>query len=112
MTVCFVSLLSSIGVSTALIDVVPPGHPEQSHIYMLFDTGIEPRFGERLSDNPKRLIVRKNNVGKETLWLPIESTVITKGFEEAWSIGAQEYFNDVEANLGRVQGWVQIVDVN
>jgi hypothetical protein len=112
MTVCFASLLSSIGISTAFVDVVPPDHPEKSHIYMLFDTGVEPRYGASISENPKRSIVRRNSAGLETLWLPLETTVATRGFDEAWTSGAQEYFDDVEVGLGLVKGWIHIVDVN
>ncbi len=112
MTVAFSSLLSSIGMSTALVDVVPPDHPERSHIYLLFDTGIDPKYGELVSTNPKRYVVRRNPHGNETIWIPVETTVIMKGFEEAWTKGAQEYFDDVEIGLGLVKGWVKIVDVN
>lgn len=112
LTVCFASLLSSIGISTAFIDVVPPQAPEKSHIYLMFDTGVEPRLGHLISENPKRYVVRRNPQGRETLWLPIETTVITKGFEHAWEIGAQEYLEEAEINLGLIKGWVRIVDVN
>jgi hypothetical protein len=112
MTVCFASLLSSIGIPTAFVDVIPPGHPEQAHIYLLFDTGVEPRFGSSIAENPKRFVVRRNPQGKETVWIPIETTVIAQGFEEAWSSGAQRYFDDVEIGLGLAHGWVRIVDVN
>ena len=111
MTTCFASLLSSIGISTAFVDVVPPGHPDKAHIYLLFDTGLDPRFGRSISDNPKRYIIRAGKTGNETIWLPVETTVITRGFEESWSTGAQEYFDDVEIGLGLIKGWVRIVDV-
>lgn len=112
MTVCFASLLGSIGISTAFVDVVPPGAPEKNHIYLLFDTGLDPRFGHTLSDNPKRFVRRRNSRGEETLWLPIETTVMTQGFERAWEAGAQQYFDDVEVNLGLIKGWVKVVDVH
>jgi hypothetical protein len=112
MTVCFASLLSSVGVSTAFVDVVPPGSPDKSHIYLLFDTGLNPKFGDGISDNPKRYLVRKGKNDPETIWIPIETTVITRGFEDAWTTGAQEYFDDVELGLGLAKGWVRIVDVN
>jgi hypothetical protein len=112
MTVCFVSLLSSVGISTAFVDVVPPDRPDKSHIYLLFDTGVDPKFGSSISTNPKRYVVRKSKAGDETIWLPIETTVTTRGFEAAWSEGAQEFFDDVEIGLGMVKGWVTIVDVN
>ncbi|MEW6510825.1 MAG: hypothetical protein AB1428_07690 [Bacteroidota bacterium] len=111
MTVCFASLLSSIGLSTAFVDVVPPGRPDDAHVFLLFDTGVDPKFGSSIAENPKRYVVRKGKSGSETIWLPIETTVITRGFDEAWSAGAQEYFDDVEIGLGLIKGWVKIVDV-
>ena len=112
MSVCFASLLSSIGISTAFVDVVPPGAPERSHIYLLFDTGLDPKFGASISDNPKRYVVRKNREGMETIWIPVETTVAARGFDEAWTGGAQRYFDDVEVGLGLAKRWVRIVDIN
>lgn len=112
MSVCFASLLSSIGIPTAFVDVIPPGAPDRAHIYLLFDTGVEPRFVSAITSNPKRTVVRRNSQGKETIWIPLETTVIARGFEEAWSTGAQNYFDDCEIGLGLARGWVRIVDVN
>lgn len=112
MTVLFSSLLSSIGISTAFVDVVPPDHPENGHVFLLFDTGLDPKFGSHISDNPKRYVIRKNRSGKESVWIPIETTVTMRGFDDAWTGGAQEYFDDVEVGLGLVKGWVHLVDVN
>jgi hypothetical protein len=111
MTVCYATLLSSMGIATALVDVVPPDRPDNSHIYLLFDTGITPENASIISDNPKRFVIRPNDRGNETVWIPIETTVTRSGFEEAWTVGSREYFNDVELRLGAVQGWVRIVDV-
>ncbi len=111
MTTCFSSLLNSVGISTAFVDVVPPEDSSKSHVYLLFDTGLDPRFGNSISPNAKRYITRKNQKGIETIWIPIETTVMTRGFEAAWSQGAQEYFDDVEIGLGLIKGWVKIVDV-
>lgn len=111
MTVCFASLLSSMGISTAFVDVVPPARPEKSHIFLLFDTGVSPQFGDHVSSNPKRYVLRKSKSGRETIWVPLESTAITRGFDEAWTEGAQQYFDDVELGLGLIAGWVHIVDV-
>jgi transglutaminase-like putative cysteine protease len=112
MTTCFSSLLNSVGISTAFIDVVPPEDSSKSHIYLLFDTGIDPKFGNVISSNPKRYVVRKNQKGAgTTVWIPIETTMITHGFEASWSQGAQEYFDDVEVGLGLIKGWVHIIDV-
>lgn len=111
-TVCFSALLNSIGIATAFVDVIPPGRPDQSHIYLLFDTGLEPQFAEEISSNPKRYVVRRNAAGRETVWIPVESTSIPRGFAAAWSDGAQRYLDDVEIGLGLVKGWVRIVDVH
>jgi hypothetical protein len=111
MTVCFASLLASVGVSSAFIDVVPPNNPGDAHIYMMFDTGLEASKADVVSKNRKRYVVRRNQDGSETIWIPIETTQITKGFEEAWATGAKEYLDDVELGLGLIKGWVKIVDV-
>lgn len=111
MTVCFSSLLNSIGIATAFVDVVPPERPDDAHVFLLFDTGLAPRFASHIAENPKRYVIRRNKAGVETIWIPVESTVITKGFAAAWAEGAREYFDDVEVGLGLVKGWVRIVDV-
>lgn len=112
MTVLFSSLLSSIGISTSFVEVLPPGEPERNHIYLMFDTGLSPKFGHQISTNPKRFVVRRNKNGGETIWIPIETTVANRGFDAAWSKGAQQYFDDVELGLGVVKGWVKVIDVN
>ena len=111
MTVLFSSLLNSIGIATAFVEVVPPGHPDKGHIYLMFDTGLDPKYGASISENPKRYIIRRSKNGSETIWLPIETTVSMRGFYEAWTTGAQEYFDDVEIGLGLIKGWVRIIDV-
>lgn len=111
MTVCFASLLASVGISSAFIDVVPPNNPGDSHIYMMFDTEVEASKADIISKNRKRYVLRRNESGIETIWIPIETTQIAKGFEEAWSMGAKEYLDDAELGFGLIKGWVKIVDV-
>jgi len=111
MTVCFSSLLASIGISTAFIDVVPPQRLDDAHIFLMFDTEVPATQASVISDNPKRYVVRKNERGEETIWIPVETTAITDGFQNAWELGAKEYFDDVEVGLGVVRGWVRLVDV-
>jgi hypothetical protein len=111
MTVCFSSLLASIGMNTAFIDVVPPQRLDDAHIFLMFDTEVPATQSRLISDNPKRYVVRKNERGEETIWIPIETTAITDGFQRAWELGAKEYFDDVEVGLGVVRGWVRLVDV-
>ncbi len=111
MTVAYATLLSNIGITTAFVDVVPPEKPNDSHIFIMFDTGIEPSSSQLISENPKRFVVRKNESGKESIWIPVETTMIRKGFDEAWRVGAEEYFQEAELNAGLVKGWVRVVDV-
>ncbi|HEX9007359.1 MAG TPA: hypothetical protein VF889_08685 [Bacteroidota bacterium] len=111
MTVCFASLLGSIGIATAFVDVVPPDNPGDAHIYLLFDTGLDPKYASNIAQNPKRYVVRKDRDGKETVWIPVETTVIMKGFDEAWNRGAEEQYQNAEVDLGLAKGWVHIVDV-
>jgi hypothetical protein len=111
MTVCYSTLLLSIGVPTAFVDVVPPDNPSNAHIFMMFDTGISARNAGLVTDNPKRIVIRKNRAGAETVWIPIETTATTLGFEESWRAGAKEYYEKAELGLGLAKGWVKIVDV-
>jgi hypothetical protein len=111
MTVTYSTMLSSIGISVAFVDVVPPDHPLDSHIYLMFDTGIMPKDASLVGTNAKRYVIRKNENGSETIWIPVETTAIKNGFEGAWNLGASEYFTDVEMNLGLIKGWVKIIDL-
>lgn len=111
MTVCYAALLASVGVSTAFVDVIPPDDPQNSHIYMMFDTEVNVSDAGLISDNSKRFIVRKNNKGIETIWIPVETTETSKGFLEAWNLGSKEYFQDIIIGNGLSKGWVRIVDL-
>lgn len=111
MTVAYASLLSSVGISTAFIDVIPPDRAHDAHIFLMFDTGVPASQAEVVSNNPKRYVVRKNERGEETVWLPVETTIMTDGFQKAWEVGAKEYLDHVEVGLGVVRGWVRVVDV-
>jgi len=111
MTVAYATMLSNIGIATAFVDVVPPEKPNDAHIYLMFDTGIEPSSSQLVSENPKRFVVRTNDSGNETVWIPVETTMIRKGFDEAWRVGAEAYFQEAELNAGLVKGWVRVVDV-
>ncbi|MDI6802634.1 MAG: hypothetical protein QME58_02155 [Bacteroidota bacterium] len=111
LTVCYAALLGSIGISSALVDVIPADDPKNSHIYLMLDTEIEVSKANLISDNTKRYIIRKNEKGIETVWLPVETTILSKGFSEAWNTGASNYFQDVIINNGIGKGWVRVVDL-
>lgn len=111
-TVCYSALLESVGIDVALIDVIPPDNPKNAHIYIMFDTGLSVENATLISDNTKKYIIRKNPDGNESIWIPVETTLISKGFTEAWNYAAIEYFNDALINNGIIEGWIKIVDLN
>jgi transglutaminase-like putative cysteine protease len=111
MAVAFASMLASIGIASAFIDVVPPGDPNNAHVYLLIDTGLEPENVHYITTNPKRYLIRRNEFGDETVWIPIETTVTQAGFDTAWDVGAETYYNEAILQGGIINGWVRIVDV-
>lgn len=84
LSVLYASLLQQAGINAALVS-------GRGHIFMMFDTGIP--AGQRLSlPFPPDLFYWKD---KETLWLPVETTLIEKSsFREAWQEGARQMFAD------------------
>ena len=110
-TVCYASLLMSIGISAAFVDVIPQDNASEAHIYLLFDTGIPPQDANYLTDNPKRYCIRRSDSNKETVWIPVETTMLKKGFMEAWNKGAEQYYKEAEIGLGIVKGWIKVVDI-
>ena len=85
LVVLYASCLESLGIRTAFVEVKDPKR-EIAHLYLLFDTGIPPEEGHRISTNEKRFVVRSGNSRFDTIWLPIETTVIDQGFEKAWKL--------------------------
>lgn len=89
LSVLFSAGLENLGISTALIEV--PGH-----LLMMFDTGL-PVKDASLVSRDFSLLAEKNG----TVWIPIETTMITNSFSEAWAEGARKYQKAVaENNLG------------
>ena len=111
LVVLYNSLLESLGIRTAFIRIRDP-QEELAHLYMMFDTGLTPEQGYLLSSNEKRFIIRGQNAGKSTLWIPVETTMIDEGFEEAWSVAAVAYLEDSVVRNGLLEGWIIIIDIN
>ena len=78
-TVLYCSLLESIGIQTAFIDI--PGH-----VYMMFNTEVPEASAATVSPNPADYVVRDG-----TVWVPVETTVWKDGFLTAWKEGMTEY---------------------
>jgi hypothetical protein len=111
LVVLYASCLESLGIRTAFVEVKDPNE-EIAHLYLLFDTGIPPDEGHRISTNEKRFVVRSGNSRFDTIWLPIETTVIDQGFEKAWELGALAYLEEGIVRNGLSEGWVRVIDVN
>lgn len=76
----YCTLLESIGIDTAFITV--PGH-----IFMAFRVEMDERTAHRSFSEPKDLIFREDG----TVWLPVETTLLEKGFLSAWAEGARQW---------------------
>lgn len=110
LVVLYASLLESLGINTAFVQVKDP-EKEQAHIYIIFDTAISAEYASEISTNEKRYIIREKAPGKKTVWIPIETTLIARGFDDAWNLGALNYLNEVTLRNGISEGWIQIFDV-
>jgi hypothetical protein len=77
-TVLMASLLANVGVETKFVDA--PGH-----ILLLFDTALSERNRAALGVDTTLTVVLDGQV-----WAPLETTALSKGFLEAWQIGAEE----------------------
>jgi hypothetical protein len=110
LVILYCSLLESVGIKTAFIDVQDP-EKEIAHLYMMFDTGLNPASGSAISLNEKKYIVRERSSGKKTIWIPVETTLVDQGFDEAWNHGATSYIQEGTFRSGLAEGWVKVVDV-
>jgi transglutaminase-like putative cysteine protease/outer membrane protein W len=111
LVVLFTSLLESVGIKTAFIDVQDPS-AQEAHLYLIFDTGVSIENSQLVSTNEKRYIIRKGSAGNQTVWIPVETTLINKGFDAAWNAGAMDYLQKGIIRSGLNNGWIRIVSVH
>ncbi len=86
LTVLYCAILESINIPTALITV--PGH-----ILMAFDLQLPEAEARRVFSRPEDLIMRDGRV-----WLPIETTIRTGHFLDAWEEGIRQWRTGTEQN--------------
>jgi outer membrane protein W len=110
LAVLYASLLESIGIRTAFVDVKDP-EKQTAHVYLLVDLDIPGDQGHRVSDNPKRYVVRESSPDQTSCWIPVETTCVDQDFENAWQTGATQYLQEAELRNGLIEGWVKIFDV-
>jgi hypothetical protein len=80
-------------------------------LYLLFDSGVPSSRGDLVSSNEKRYVIRENARGNGMIWIPVETTLVASGFDEAWEAGALEYLQDGVIRHGLTENWVRIIDV-
>ena len=93
-SVLLAACLENIGVRTKFLAT-------NDHIFIMFDTDLVAKNGYMISQNEKDYVVHEG-----TVWIPLETTMITKPFMEAWKTGAEEYF----ANASGGEGKLEIID--
>jgi hypothetical protein len=110
LVVLYSSLLESIGIKTAFIEVRDP-EKEIAHLYLMFDTGIEADKGYLVTSNQKWYVIREKTPERKTLWIPVETTLVEQGFDQAWQAGAMAYLQEGTLRAGIAQGWMRVIDV-
>lgn len=111
LVVLYASLLESIGIQTAFVDVRDP-QKELAHVYLLFNSGVPVERSDLISSNDKRFVIRQSRSGQRRLWIPVELTLVEDGFDAAWQSGALQYIQEGILRNGLAEGWVKIIDVD
>lgn len=79
LSILYAALLEAVNVETAFITV--PGH-----IYTAFALELTPQEAKRTFSEPERLIFTQGKA-----WVPVEATVMNKGFQRAWEEGVRQW---------------------
>ena len=108
LSVCYSSLLESVGIQTALVDYKASG--KVRHVNVLFNTKLSPDRARIITNNDTRYFVRESVDGEDEIWLPVEVTSLTN-FETAWSLGSEKFNEEAINDLGIAKGKVTIIDI-
>ena len=94
MSILYAAMLESVGVEAAFITV--PGH-----IYTAFELGQDLDAAKKVYSTVNDLIARDDG----TVWIPVEATMLDKGFVAAWAAGAKQWR---EASANKTQALIPI----
>jgi len=108
LSVCYSSLLESVGIQTALVDY--KADRDIRHVNILFNTKLTPNQAKLITNNDTKYFIRKNSSGKNEVWLPVETTSLTD-FNTAWHVGVEKFNKEALSDLGIATGNVEIIDV-
>ena len=106
-SVCFSSLLESVGIETAFVDYKNPDGV--SHVNLLINTELKPGQSSLITNNDKKFFVRKSLNGIDQVWIPLETTSLNN-FDTAWSVASDKFEKEALEQLGLAKGKVVIVD--
>lgn len=109
LSVCYSSLLESIGIETALVDYKTSD--ASRHVNLMFNTKLTPQQALLISENDTKYFIRKNESGNDEVWVPVETTSLSN-FENAWNIASEKFQTEAVNQFGLVNGKVEIIDVN
>lgn len=108
LSVCFSSLLESVGIETALIDYRT--NDDLRHVNIMFNTKLAPEQASLITENDTKYFIRKNESGVDEVWIPVETTSLTD-FDTAWNVASGLFNEQALDKLGLATGKVLIVDV-
>jgi hypothetical protein len=108
LSVCYSSLLESIGIETAFVDF--KNSPGSRHVNIMFNTKLSPQQAFLISANDTKYFIRKNEFGNDEVWIPVETTSLSD-FENAWSIASDKFQSEAINQFGLVKGDIEIIDV-
>lgn len=83
LSVLFSAALENLGIETAILDV--PGH-----LLIMFNTGLPQENRDLISAQDDLLVIRDGEV-----WIPLEVTMVSGSFSEAWGEGARKYYENL-----------------
>ena len=108
LSVCLASLYESIGIETAFVDY--RGNDFSRHVHLLFNTNLSPAEAGLITQNDKKYYIRKNSLGEEKIWIPLETTE-RSNFANAWEKGVEKFSSEALDQLGLIKGTVQIIEI-
>lgn len=108
LSVCLASLYESVGIETAFVDY--RANDKSRHVHLLFNTNLSPADASLITQNDKKYFIRKNILGEEKIWIPIETTE-RSNFGNAWGKGVEIFSKEALDELGLAKGTVQIVEI-
>ncbi|MCB0278346.1 MAG: hypothetical protein KDD94_02515 [Calditrichaeota bacterium] len=106
----YLSALRSLGIETAIIDYKPSAE-SIGHLSILVNTKIP--AGSYLTGeiNEFNSLVRPDRFNQQTIWIPLEVTNLSDGFQESFSMAANRFYKQGVVEKGLIDKRVEIIDL-